>query len=94
MSQLEVAAPRAVEELIEALSLKAFVKISNTFDIWFATPEARKWKVEINHVTYREFEKTFEGSSLGKLLKLAWFEIEHFERTRAHESNRTDRTGI
>lgn len=50
-----------LEEALEQLSLKSFIEISNTFTIWWATPETRIWKVKGSHCTFRD--KTFEYKS-------------------------------
>ena len=67
-----------MEDDLEKLSLLAFIEISNTFTIWWATPETRKWIVKANHCTWREFEIELTGCSLVDLIKEALQKIEAY----------------
>lgn len=58
-------------QVLEELSLTAFVKIYNKFTTFFAAPETREWTVKVNHCTYRDFDFELKGSDLDTLLILA-----------------------
>lgn len=68
-----------MENDLEKLSLTAFVEISNTFTIWWATPETRQWIIKVNHCTYRDFEFELKGQSLADLVRESLQRIEAFK---------------
>jgi hypothetical protein len=73
-----------VDEKLDELSLKAFIEISNTFTHWWATPESRLWKIEVDHCTYRQFEFEIKGNSLSDIISQALEQIRAFEKEQDH----------
>lgn len=69
-----------MNELLSELSLISFVKISNTFTLWWPTPETRKWTLEAEHCTHRGVIVKLEGYDLDELLREAIDTLEEYHQ--------------